>query len=76
VRTMCLCWNEYSSSPVMAFHTRALKSAAPVTACVAGTFNEADQTAPLWPSKVPIQSPLSPSRIIGLPSAGAAQKRA
>jgi len=48
--------------------TDAVKSAAPVAAWVASLFNVAAQTAPLWPSNVPIQSPVSPCRSIGLPS--------
>lgn len=50
------------------FETYAVKSAAPVAASVASCFNVALQTAPLCPSKVPIQSPVSPFRNMGLPS--------
>ena len=46
----------------------AVKSAAPVAACVASLFKVALHTAPLCPSKVPIQSPVSPCRNIGFPS--------
>ena len=66
--TMCLCSNLYSSSPVMAFHSRAEKSALAVAACVAGAFRVAPHTHPLCPSNVPIQSPVSPLRIMGWPS--------
>lgn len=45
------------------------KSAAAVAAFVASLFKVAPQTAPLWPKNVPIQSPVSPWRSIGLPSA-------
>ena len=44
------------------------KSAAPVAAFVASLLRVAPQTAPLCPSNVPIQSPVSPCRSIGLPS--------
>ena len=44
------------------------KSAAPVAALVASLFNVAPHTAPLWPLNVPIQSPVSPCRSMGLPS--------
>lgn len=49
-------------------YTYAVKSAAAVAALVASLFNVAPQTAPLWPKNVPIQSPVSPWRSIGLPS--------
>lgn len=49
--------------------TYAEKSAAAVAALVASLFKVAPQTAPLWPKNVPIQSPVSPWRNIGLPSA-------
>ena len=68
MRTMCLCAKLKSSSPLIASHTRAEKSADAVAACVAGALRHADHTAPLWPSKVPIQSPVSPLRSMGLPS--------
>ena len=42
------------------FSTLAEKSAAPVAALVASLLTSTPQTAPLWPSKVPIQSPVSP----------------
>ena len=42
------------------FSTLAEKSAAPVAALVASRLTSTPQTAPLWPSKVPIQSPVSP----------------
>ena len=58
----------------MAFHRRALKSAEAVAACVAGVFRVALQTHPLWPSNVPIQSPVSPLRIIGWPSASRGER--
>ena len=48
--------------------TYAVKSAAPVAAFVASPVKVALQTAPLCPSNVPIQSPVSPCRNIGLPS--------
>ena len=48
--------------------TYAEKSAAPVAANVASLFSAAPHTAPLWPSNVPIQSPVSPCRNIGFPS--------
>ena len=44
------------------------KSAAPVAAFVASLLRVAPHTAPLCPSNVPIQSPVSPCRSIGLPS--------
>ena len=44
------------------------KSAAPVAALVASLFSVAPHTAPLCPSNVPIQSPVSPCLSIGLPS--------
>ena len=50
------------------YHTFALKSAAPVAALVAWGFKATPHTAPLWPSNVPIQSPVSPCRSIGFPS--------
>jgi len=40
--------------------TDAVKSAAPVAALDASRVKAAPQTAPLWPSNVPIQSPVSP----------------
>lgn len=46
----------------------AVKSADPVAALVAGQFKVAAQTAPLWPSNVPIQSPVSPCLNIGFAS--------
>ena len=48
--------------------TYALKSAAPVAARVASLLSVALQTAPLCPSNVPTQSPVSPWRSMGLPS--------
>ena len=48
--------------------THAEKSAAPVAALVASLLSVAPHTAPLWPSNVPIQSPVSPCRNIGFPS--------
>ena len=48
--------------------TLAVKSAAAVAARVARLFRATPHTAPLWPSKVPIQSPVSPCRSIGFPS--------
>ena len=65
---MCLCGKECSSSPVSASQTFALKSAEAVTARVASPLRLAPHTQPLCPSKVPIQSPDSPLRSIGLPS--------
>ena len=61
-RTMCRCLNSQSSSPEMASHTLAEKSAEHVAACVAGLLSAAPHTAPLCPSKVPIQSPVSAAR--------------
>mmetsp|Transcript_13900 Transcript_13900/g.38106 ORF Transcript_13900/g.38106 Transcript_13900/m.38106 type:complete len:230 (+) Transcript_13900:216-905(+) len=66
--TMWEHWKLCSSSPVSASHSRAVKSADPVAARRAGVSRRADHTAPLCPSKVPIQSPVSPRRIIGLES--------
>ena len=54
--------------------THAEKSAAPVAAFVASLFNVAPHTAPLWPSNVPIQSPVSPCRNIGFPSENVTDK--
>lgn len=48
--------------------TYALKSADAVAQRNAGVSRQAAHTAPLWPSKVPIQSPVSPFRSIGFPS--------
>ena len=42
-----------------------LKSPEPVKAKVASLLSLALQTAPLWPLKVPIQSPVSPFRNMG-----------
>ena len=56
--------------PLSSKKTHAEKSAAPVAARVASLFKVAPHTAPLWPSNVPIQSPVSPWRIIGFPSEG------
>ena len=50
--------------------THAVKSAAPVAALLASLLRLAPHTAPLWPSNVPIQSPVSPWRSIGFPSDG------
>lgn len=47
----------------------------PVAARVASRFSFADQTAPLWPSKVPIQSPELASRSIGSLSRQALTKK-
>src|SRR6056300_756916 len=66
--TMWGCSWEARRSPVHASHTFAEKSADPVAARRAGLLRAAPHTAPLWPSKVPIQSPVSPWRSIGLPS--------
>lgn len=44
------------------------KSAAPDAAKVAFLLSATPQTAPLCPSNVPTQSPVSPCRNIGLPS--------
>ena len=60
----------------MAFHRRALKSAEAVAACVAGALSVALHTQPLWPSNVPIQSPVSALRSIGWPSVGGRGYRA
>merc|ERR1719361_2666588 len=60
--TMCLCWRVSSSSPDRASHTFAEKSAAPVAALLASLLMSTPHTAPLWPSNVPIQSPVSPAR--------------
>jgi hypothetical protein len=54
----------YESEPAYA-----LKSAEAVAAWSAGVSRHAAQTAPLCPSNVPIQSPVSPFRNIGFPSA-------
>ena len=48
--------------------TYAEKSAEAVAASEASEESLACQTAPLWPKKVPIQSPVTPSRSMGLPS--------
>ena len=61
-------WNWCSSSPVVAFQTRAVKSAEAVAAITAASLRTQDQTAPLWPWKVPTQSPVSPLRSMGWPS--------
>merc|ERR1719228_1931507 len=66
--TMCLCWRVSSSSPLRASHSLAEKSAAPVAALVASLFTSTPHTAPLWPSNVPIQSPVSPCLNMGFPS--------
>lgn len=44
------------------------KSAAPLAAKLAFCVKATPHTAPLCPSKVPIQSPVSPCRSMGLPS--------
>ena len=62
---MCLWLNVASSSPETASHSLAEKSAEPVAASSAELSSFADQTAPLCPAYVPIQSPLSPRRSIG-----------
>lgn len=48
--------------------THAVKSAAPVAACVPSLFKQQPQTAPLCPTKLPIQSPVDPLCSIGLVS--------
>lgn len=53
--------------PSTVSHTFALKSALPVTALVPCRLRRAPQTAPLWPMKVPCQSPTQ-SRSMGRPS--------
>ena len=65
--TICLCWRVSSSSPDRASHTLAEKSAAPVAALLASLLMSTPHTAPLCPSNVPIQSPVSPARNIGFP---------
>ena len=55
---------------MLSLFTHAVKSAAPVAALLASLLRLAPHTAPLWPSKVPIQSPVSPWRSIGFPSEG------
>jgi hypothetical protein len=65
VRTGFLWSNVVNSSPVVLFQNLALESALPVAARVADELSFADHTAPVWPSKVPIQSPEIPSRSIG-----------
>jgi hypothetical protein len=45
-------------------HTRVHRGY-PVAARSAGESSLADHTAPLWPSKVPTQSPVSPRRSMG-----------
>lgn len=62
---MCATLHLWTSAPVTAFHRRTVKSAAAVTAMVASSFRWASHTAPSWPAKVPIQSPVSPSRSMG-----------
>lgn len=56
----------WSWSPESASQILAEKSAAPVAARKAGLSSFADHTAPLCPSNVPTQSPVSPRRSIGL----------
>lgn len=46
VRTMCLCGHMYFSSPVSASHSRAEKSAEPVTPSMPESFSLHDHTAP------------------------------
>mmetsp|Transcript_28490 Transcript_28490/g.64509 ORF Transcript_28490/g.64509 Transcript_28490/m.64509 type:complete len:206 (-) Transcript_28490:3-620(-) len=65
-RTMCRCLSSRSSSPVIASQTLAEKSPEHVATRVAGALSAAPQTAPLCPSKVPIQSPVSPERSIAV----------
>lgn len=68
--TTCLCLNSCNSLPVVAHQSFAVKSPDAVAARVrlrGSTF--ADQTAPLCPWKLPIQSPVSPFRIWGVLSA-------
>lgn len=50
------------------FLTFAWKSAAPEAAREASLLMSTPHTQPLWPSNVPIQSPVSPCRNIGFPS--------
>ena len=66
--TMWLWARVASSSPETASQILAEKSAAPEAALVALELRSTPQTAPLWPSNVPTQSPVSPCRSIGLPS--------
>ena len=64
--TTCLCLNSCSSFPVVAHQSFAVKSplaVAPKVLVNVSTF--ADQTAPLCPTKDPIQSPVSPFRTCG-----------
>ena len=68
VRTMCECGRQASSSPETASKTRAEKSAEAVAHRSASLSKEQPQTAPLWPTKVPIQSPVRPLRSMGWPS--------
>mmetsp|Transcript_14914 Transcript_14914/g.28966 ORF Transcript_14914/g.28966 Transcript_14914/m.28966 type:complete len:204 (+) Transcript_14914:1427-2038(+) len=65
VLTTCLWSNWCSSSPFTASQSRAEKSPPPVATRLASELKAALHTAPLCPSKVPIQSPLSPQRSIG-----------
>lgn len=65
--TTCLCLNSYNSFPELRDHNLAEKSPEPVAANVRVNLSTfADQTAPLWPWKDPIQSPVSPFLICGV----------
>ncbi len=75
VRTTRLCSNVCMQSPLMAFQSLAVESADPVAARVAPPLSFADHTAPVCPSKVPIQSPVTPSRSMGNLSWDAERKK-
>ena len=64
--TMCLWSNLKSSEPVMASHTRAVKSPEAVAASKHVELHLALQTAPLCPANEPIQSPVVAFRSIGV----------
>ena len=70
-RTMRSAAQRQPHLPYIAHAPRWRAPHSPVATCVADLFNFADHTAPLCPSKVPIQSPVSPSRSIGFLSAPA-----
>ena len=61
---------EYKQQIVIIIVTKTLaeKSAAAVPALDAVELRATPHTAPLWPSNVPIQSPVLPCRSIGFPS--------
>eukprot|EP01139_Manchomonas_bermudensis_P019633 Amastigsp_a677050_48.p2 type:complete len:239 gc:universal Amastigsp_a677050_48:257-973(+) len=69
--TTCSCGRVRTSSPESNDHSLTEKSAEAVATSGARAAFRMHHTAPLWPSNVPIQSPVTPSRTMGLPSTDA-----